>query len=128
MYKEAKIFVLFSLVVMIIFGYGVKAYLYAPKQAVGGTVLASHDLSDNYKDRCDVCHNNEAEWHKQTFDKFNKSECMDCHGGAPKTPHATTGTYESCIKCHDGIIDGHNAKFTFPGTSYESCVRCHTTS
>jgi hypothetical protein len=122
MYKEAKLFLVFSLVVMIVMGYGVRAYLLAPQQPVGGPVPA-HGLTGKYAEGCDICHRDKAEWHLTEFTVF--ADCMNCHGGAPGTPHDTTGNFANCTTCHGQIQAGHDDMFGFPGTTYEDCLLCH---
>jgi hypothetical protein len=122
MYKEAKLFFVFSLVLMIIFGYGVRVLLFAPKQPVGGTILTSHDTNIGV---CNACHAGQREWHERVFGEFNLDNCMTCHGDAPKTPHAIEGAMATCDKCHADIVLSHSEMFNFPGTSYDDCLACH---
>lgn len=125
MYKEAKIFVMFSLVVMIILGYGVHAYLLAEQPPVGGPVLTSHPVDGDYEGSCTVCHGAQQTWHLETFALFSSDDCMSCHGGAPNTPHGTEDNFAFCLGCHSDIVDGHDEMFTFPNRSYDNCLICH---
>ncbi|EEG78683.1 hypothetical protein [Dethiobacter alkaliphilus] len=122
--KKTTQFLIFSLVVMVLFGFLVRGVILAPKQAVAGPVLESHDLGPRYEDTCDVCHRNEIEFHEDLFGYFD--DCMLCHGGEIVTPHGTTGNFEYCLGCHDDIVPSHDEMFPFDDASYEAdCLGCH---
>ena len=121
--KKTREFVIFSVVVMAIFGVLVRGVLLAPKQPADGPILVSHDLSARFVGNCSICHRKQIPWHEETFGYFDN--CMNCHGGAPKTPHPTTGaSYANCLSCHEGIVPSHD--MMFPKTvTYQNCVGCH---
>ncbi|HHX75028.1 MAG TPA: hypothetical protein GX699_09015 [Firmicutes bacterium] len=125
MFKQARWFLLFSLIVMLVFGYGVRTVLMAPKQPVGGPRLTSHDLNEGDGD-CNMCHGKVKPWHEEVFLTFDNNDCMNCHGGAPASPHpAGDATYADCLSCHAGIAAGHDEMFPWPKTTYEDCLSCH---
>jgi hypothetical protein len=122
--KKTQQFFLFSVVVMILFGFLVRGVVLAPKQTAAGPELISHDLSAKYEGKCDICHNKEIDWHEETFGYFD--DCMNCHGGAPKTPHPTGGSQSFCLGCHEDIVPAHDQMFPFTKATYkEDCLGCH---
>lgn len=122
--RQTKLFLVFSLVVMLLLGYGVRTYLFAPQQAVGGTILTTHGTEATHEN-CASCHSGQQPWHREAFGAFDNDSCMNCHGGAPATPHATDGSFADCMNCHSGITAAHDSMFPFPDTSYEDCLLCH---
>ncbi|MDW7650064.1 MAG: hypothetical protein SCK29_05430 [Bacillota bacterium] len=118
--KKTMQFFLFSIVVMAVFAVFVRGVLLAPKQTAAGPELVSHEV--NTDTSCDVCHRKEVDWHKDTFGYFD--DCMDCHGGAPNTPHPTGGSYSFCLSCHEDIVPSHDAMFP-SNVSYDDCLGCH---
>ncbi|EEG77736.1 hypothetical protein [Dethiobacter alkaliphilus] len=128
MYKETRFFFMFSLIVMIVFGYGVRAHLLAPQPPVGGPILTSHAADGNYEGNCIACHQGVEELHLSYFGTFENDSCLDCHGGAAQTPHDIEGQFADCLSCHGGITASHDEMFPFPGRSYEDCLICHIPS
>lgn len=115
-------FFLLSLVVMVAFGVYVRGVLLRPKPPADGPVLVSHDLGPRYEGRCDVCHRKVVTFHEKRFGYFD--DCMNCHGGAPRTPHPTGGGYAYCLKCHSDIVPSHDIMFP-KNVTYDNCVGCH---
>jgi hypothetical protein len=120
--KKTRQFFVFSVVVMALFAILVRGVLLAPELSAAGPELVSHDLGETYAGRCDVCHRREVDWHQETFGYFDN--CMDCHGGAPKTPHPVGGEMSFCLGCHDDIIPSHDVMFP-RNVSYQECIGCH---
>ena len=124
--KKTMQFVLFSLVVMVLFGFLVRGVILVPKQAVAGPVWQlerdGHDEGSNTS--CDICHRKEEDFHKETFGYFD--DCMVCHGGENATPHGISGSFEFCLGCHEDIVPSHDEMFPFEKASYDvNCVGCH---
>ncbi|HZK25000.1 MAG TPA: cytochrome c3 family protein [Oscillospiraceae bacterium] len=119
-----NIFLVLALVVMAAFAWYVKGTVLVPAQTVAGPDLVSHRV-DQYDEDCVDCHAKVGEWHKENFAAFSSDNCMDCHGGAPGTPHPTDGTYAECLTCHEPIVATHDEMFPYENTTYEDCVGCH---
>lgn len=120
--KRLRQYVILVVVVMIFFGFYVRAVALKPKQTVAGPVI-THGLDGRYAGRCDICHRKLIPFHEENFRQFDMDNCMMCHGGAPRATHPTAGN-ETCEKCHDKISASHDLMFP-KKVSYENCVGCH---